>query len=56
MNDYMVTLTNGDGEYDKILMEGFNSGNKAALQTEEDYNREGWHQSRVILLIHGSDK
>lgn len=53
MNDYMVTLTNGDGEYDMILMEGFNDGNKAALQAEEDYNRKGWHQARVRMIPEG---
>ena len=53
MNDYIVTLTNGEGEYDKILMRGFNDGNKAAIKAEEDYNRKGWHHTRFRMIIKG---
>ena len=55
MNNYMVTLTNGDGDYDKVFVIA-SDGNKAALIAEDEYNRRGWHFSRCRQLISWSEK
>ena len=50
MNDYIVTMTNGDADYDQVLVQGVNSEHKAAIKAEEDYGRRGWHHARVKLI------
>ena len=55
MNNYMVTLTNGDGDYYKVFVMA-SDGNKAALIAEDEYNRRGWHLSRCRQLIIGSEE
>ena len=51
MNDYIVTLTNGDGEYDQVLVKGFSDGNKAANKAYEEYSRAGWHCARFRMIV-----
>lgn len=48
---FIVTMTNGQGEYDQVLIENCTDGNKAINQANDDYNRVGWHGVRVKPVI-----